>query len=85
MKEASIFLYQLMHQHFDEKLKSLLEGNEQLSHLRESKYYNSKALTRPHEIDQIHPIKKFNLEIGFPIKVDIEAGKVFTYNAYVPP
>lgn len=83
MKEATIFLYQILHQHFDDKLKSLLDSNEHLKYLKENKYFSVKALSYPKDIDQIYPIRNFNLEIGYPNRVEIEAGKMFTYSAYV--
>lgn len=83
MKEATIFLYQILNQHFDEKLKTLLDTNEHLKYLKENKYFSAKALSYPKDVDQVYPIRTFNMEIGFPIRVEIEAGKMFTYSAYV--
>jgi len=84
LKEATIFLYQIMHkENEDHTLKRLVEENENLKYLKESKYFSVKAMSYPKDIDTIYPLKNLNIEIGLPVKMSIEAGKILTYSFYV--
>lgn len=67
----------------DDNLKRLVEENENLKYLKESKYFSVKALSYPTDIDTISPLKNLNVEVGLPIKTTIEAGKIVTYSYYV--
>lgn len=60
-----------------------MEENEHLKYLKESKYFSVKAMSYPKDIDTIYPLKSLNVEIGLPIKVGIEAGKMVTFSYYV--
>jgi len=48
-KEATIFLYQLIHQNAKPELKKMLEENENLRFLKDSKWYTEEAMTYPKE------------------------------------
>lgn len=63
---------------YDEKsekeLKEILEENENLQFLKDNKkYFSVKALSYPNDIDYIYNIRNLNLNIGFPIHLEIEA------------
>ncbi len=67
----------------DHTLKRLVEENENLKYLKESKYFSVKAMSYPKDIDTIYPLKNLNIEIGLPIRISIEAGKILTHSFYV--
>lgn len=77
-------MYQIIHkENEDDTLRKLVQENENLRFLKESKYFSVKAMSYPKDIDTIFPLKNLNVEIGLPIKTSIEAGKLISYSFYV--
>jgi len=83
LKDASVFLYQLMNQENDEEMKKILEENENLSFLKANKSFSVKALSYPKEIDFIYTVKNLSIPIGFNNKKTIDPETSFSFNLYV--
>ena len=66
-----------------ENLRVVVQNNDYLKFFKENKYYSVKALSYPRDIDTIWQLKNLNVEIGLPVRLTVEAGKVATYSLYV--
>jgi len=58
---------------------------ELLKPLLKSKYYTTKALAYPNDIDRIYNLKSLDLSVGFPLYENIEAGASFSVNFAIQP
>ncbi len=67
----------------DASLRKVVENNDYLKFFKENKYYSVKALSYPRDIDTIWQLRNLNVEIGLPVNLTVEAGKVATYSLYV--
>lgn len=91
-KEAAVFLYHLVHRDKIQPIIDLLNRNDEdenkyfelLKPLLKSKYYTAKALAYPNDVDRIYSLKTLDMNIGFPLYKNIEAGTFFTVNFAIP-
>lgn len=84
-KDPAIFLYQLLQskENSCKDLLDLLNSNENLKFLKESKYFSIKAMSYPQEIDTIYHIRSLNLNCFYSNKKIIEAERCFALNLHV--
>lgn len=82
-KDAAIFLYQLLQSNENKQLLEILNKNENLKFLKESKYFSIKAMSYPQEIDTIYHIRSLNLNCFYSNKKIIEAERYFVINLHV--
>lgn len=83
MKDAAIFLYQLLQSNDNKELTDLLNNNEHLKFIKESKYFSIKAMSYPQEIDNIYNIRSLNLNCFYSNKKIVEAERYFVINLHI--
>jgi len=82
-KDAAIFLYQLLHDPENKEFADILNNNEHLRFIKESKYFSIKAMSYPQEIDNIYNIRTLHLNCFYPNKKVIEAERYFSINLHM--
>ena len=82
-KDAAIFLYQLLQNNENKDLVDILNSNEHLKFLKESKYFSIKAMSYPLEIDTIYNIRSLNLNCFYSNKKIIDAESSFCINLFI--
>ena len=82
-KDAAIFLYQLLQSSDNKELSEILNNNEHLKFLKESKYFSIKAMSYPQEIDTIYNVRSLNLNCFYSNKKVIDAERSFSVNLMI--